>query len=411
MKIIIHKGAEEIGGNCIEISEGSTKILIDFGSPLSSNSKNISIDPSDYDAVIISHPHLDHYGMLSKSLAECRLFCSELTHLLINTTNLFSNKDILNDEVEFFRPNHSFQVNNLKITPFLVDHSSADSFAFLVESTHCRVFYTGDFRATGRKKILFNKMLNDPRLKNIDIMLIEGTAMNRRPSDFLSESNIESFLYKLFSKQTSSSFLIASSQNIDRIVTLYRACLKADKVLLIDFYTAWILKLMQKVSISVPYINWKNIAVIHNFGGRYYNIIKEHEDFFDGFLSEVFSNNHLRIEELRDQPSKYVFKVSSNHIAKVADLMNITDPILVYSQWEGYIKDDVTLKSLKNKYDMKYCHTSGHALIEDIELFLNILQPAKAIPIHTETPHLFKKIYDKTVIYRDNEEILHEPNI
>lgn len=411
MKIIIHKGAEEIGGNCIEISEGSTKILIDFGSPLSSNSKNISIDTSDYDAVIISHPHLDHYGMLSESFGECRLFCSELTHLLINTTNLFSNKDILNAEVKFFRPNHSFQVNNLKITPFLVDHSSADSFAFLIESNHCRVFYTGDFRATGRKKTLFSNMLNDPRLKNIDIMLIEGTAMNRSSSDFLSESDIESFFYKLFSKQTSSSFLIASSQNIDRIVTLYRACLKADKVLLIDFYTAWILKLMQKVSKSVPYINWKNIAVVHNFGGRYYNIIKEHEYFFEGFLSEVFSNNHLRIEELRDQPSKYVFKVSSSHIAKIADLMNIADPMLVYSQWEGYIKDDVTLKSLKNKYDMEYCHTSGHASVDDIELFLNTLQPVKAIPIHTETPYLFKKIYDKTVIYKDNEEILHEPNI
>ncbi|WP_130420186.1 hypothetical protein [Edaphobacter modestus] len=40
-------------------------------------------------------------------------------------------------------------------------------------------------------------------------------------------------------------FLISSSQNIDRIVSTFRACKRTGKVLVIDIYTAWVLELMR----------------------------------------------------------------------------------------------------------------------------------------------------------------------
>jgi mRNA degradation ribonuclease J1/J2 len=34
MLLTIHRGAKEIGGSCVEIQSGGTRILIDFGIPL-----------------------------------------------------------------------------------------------------------------------------------------------------------------------------------------------------------------------------------------------------------------------------------------------------------------------------------------------------------------------------------------
>ncbi|MFC1793847.1 hypothetical protein ACFL3Q_09705 [Planctomycetota bacterium] len=34
MKLTIHRGANEIGGSCVEVTAGNTRILLDFGMPL-----------------------------------------------------------------------------------------------------------------------------------------------------------------------------------------------------------------------------------------------------------------------------------------------------------------------------------------------------------------------------------------
>ena len=34
MQLIIHRGTQEIGGTCVELITGKSKILIDFGMPL-----------------------------------------------------------------------------------------------------------------------------------------------------------------------------------------------------------------------------------------------------------------------------------------------------------------------------------------------------------------------------------------
>ena len=91
MNLTIHRGAHEIGGNCIELASGETRILFDFGMPLVQPAdKKKKFDSRDIqnksaaelmaagvlppvtglyqgfngekpvDALIISHPHQDH---------------------------------------------------------------------------------------------------------------------------------------------------------------------------------------------------------------------------------------------------------------------------------------------------------------------------------------------------------------
>ena len=58
------------------------------------------------------------------------------------------------------------------VTPYLVDHSAYGAYAFLIEADGKRLFYSGDFRAHGRKGKLFDGFIkNHP--KDIDVLMID----------------------------------------------------------------------------------------------------------------------------------------------------------------------------------------------------------------------------------------------
>ena len=40
-KLIIHRGTQEIGGSAVEINNGETRLLFDFGVPLDSSEINV----------------------------------------------------------------------------------------------------------------------------------------------------------------------------------------------------------------------------------------------------------------------------------------------------------------------------------------------------------------------------------
>src|SRR5690606_29351101 len=85
------------------------------------------------------------------------------------------------------------------ITPFLVDHSAYDSYAILVEADDKRLFYSGDFRAHGRKASLVERLIADPP-KNVDVLLMEGTTLGRPDSDkgFPTEDDLMPRFVELF---------------------------------------------------------------------------------------------------------------------------------------------------------------------------------------------------------------------
>ncbi|MGE5554689.1 MAG: MBL fold metallo-hydrolase [Methanocella sp.] len=62
MKIEVLGGAREVGGSCISVESDSCKVALDYGTKLEDEvPKKL---PKDFDAVIISHAHLDHTGSL-----------------------------------------------------------------------------------------------------------------------------------------------------------------------------------------------------------------------------------------------------------------------------------------------------------------------------------------------------------
>jgi Cft2 family RNA processing exonuclease len=61
LQIKVLGGAREVGGSCISVETDSCKVALDYGIKLEGEPKKL---PTDFDAVIISHAHLDHTGSL-----------------------------------------------------------------------------------------------------------------------------------------------------------------------------------------------------------------------------------------------------------------------------------------------------------------------------------------------------------
>lgn len=183
MNIVIHRGTKEIGGTCVELTTNKSRIIVDLGIPLVSDRKDQPFDSKVLEgksvkqlldlgvlpaitglyagdeprvnAVLISHSHLDHYGLLRYVHPDIPIYLSEGARELIKVSDIFTPYRIGDLNVRIVSNGKKVKVGGFEITAFLVDHSAFDALAFMIEADKARVFYSGDFRGHGRKSALF----------------------------------------------------------------------------------------------------------------------------------------------------------------------------------------------------------------------------------------------------------------
>jgi ribonuclease J len=414
MKILIHRGSNEIGGTCIQLSTEKTTILLDLGLPLSKTSKEINLSNIKADAVLISHPHQDHFGLIDTIDSSIPIYIGEIAKHLIDATRMLLGKELHSNNFLYFKSWQPFQVGDFTIKPYLVDHSAIDAYGFLIEAEGKRVFYSGDFRAHGRKSILFDKIVHDPP-KDIDLLFMEGTMMKRSNDDFPTEAAVEKKIYETIKDQKNLSFLISSSQNIDRIVSAYRACLRAHKTLIIDIYTAWVLEQVkitltsQHIPIHVPTMEWDLIGVYADFSQD--KKLKENASFFGDFRKRVYEHR-IKKEQIAENPAGFLY-LSKMSKSRIMNSYKKEEPInVIYSQWLGYLEfknseyfgaENIAAFRNDPQVNFVYAHTSGHAEVKDLKAFANALKPKQLIPIHTEFSSKYKDLFDNVVEIEDGK--------
>ncbi len=287
------------------------------------------------------------------------------------------------------------------VTPYLVDHSAYDAYALLIESNQKRFFYSGDLRAHGRKSVLFEQLIANPP-KDINAMLIEGSSLGRLNDDeqFPSEAEIEARLADTFSTAKGLVLLHTSAQNIDRIVSIFRACKRTGRNLIIDLYTAVILKATE--NLKIPQSNWAEVEL---FIPQAQRIQIKKNAWFD--LLKNHSSNRIFIEGLQKEQKKSVLLFRPLHCSDLERGNCLTGAIYVYSQWEGYWESE-TYKKLRTWLEQHAIpkisiHTSGHASPRDLERLVASMKPQKVVPIHTFFPERYAELFKNVEIHEDGE--------
>ncbi len=411
LKICIHRGSNQIGGSCVEIEHEGQRIILDMGLPLDSESNDKTLlpaikgldgsDPSLL-GIFISHMHLDHTGLLKHISPEVKVGMGAATRRIMDATQPFLPDKFPSAPAGWdFQPWQPFQVGPFTITPHLVDHSAYDAYAFLVEAGGKRVFYTGDFRAHGRKASIFQRMLNKP-LKNIDALLMEGSSLGRLASDqrFPTEQEIEEHFVRAFAETKGLAMVHASGQNIDRVVSIMRASKRSGRILLIDLYVAVILAATENV--NIPQSHWPEMALLVPHSQRV-KILKN--KWFDSLKKH--SSNRVFIEKVSQNPEKYTLLFRPLYIHDLDRANCLQDAAYIYSQWEGYWERGDYEKVKKwlgdNRIGKQSIHTSGHASPADLQDFVKAMAPAKVVPIHSFQPDQYAALFPNVEAHQDGE--------
>ncbi|MGK5083490.1 MBL fold metallo-hydrolase [Bdellovibrionota bacterium FG-1] len=412
MKYRIHRGANEIGGNLIEVEAQGKKIILDIGMPLTlpeegpfSSREILSRSvtelvqekvlpelpglydgsPSGIQAVVISHPHIDHYGLSRFVHESIPFYMGEKAATLIRITEEYTPMKTGIRSPHHYTDRHPFEIGPFRITPFLMDHSAFDAYALLIEADDQRLFYSGDFRGHGRKHWCLDSLIRSLP-KEIDSFLMEGTMIGR-DEKYVTEQELEPlFLDEM--KNTSGLVLVqASSQNIDRMVTIYRATLKAGRTLVMDGYTASLFKALNVSSLPQP--GWDGVKV---------------------YMNRAFLRNALRnrAQDRQIAPLR-VHQILAHEISRAPELFTFCfrgslirdfDPewpsgistkalngaSYIYSLWRGYLPrmTDVTdFLAINEIRGPIHIHCSGHAYLSDLKRLVEAVAPKAIIPIHS----------------------------
>jgi ribonuclease J len=430
VRVTIHRGSREIGGSCVELAHGDDRILLDLGMPLtgsdvagadgrvdrgtSSNPIRPDLLPRSHGffpedkaetdgarALFLSHAHADHYGLCEHLRPAVPIRVGAGALKLIDLGRLIAGRPPLADRCICFSHGIPVTVGSFKVTPILVDHSVFDAFALVVEAGGKTIVYTGDFRNHGRKPAMLPRFLRMTP-KGADALLIEGTLVGNEESGRAKpESEVEEELVGTFRNASGYVLVAASSQNVDRIVSLYRAAVRTGRTLVVDVHTANILAdLAVQARLPYPSKSYARIRVCYPraIAMRYAEL---------GHKDRLYRFRPFKITrgEMAERPSMFVILLKPSMIREANSLPGIAGATLVWSQWGGYLRERSTerLRAFveSNGIRLVHHHTGGHADPATLRKVIRKLDPKRVVPIHTANPAGFREFAENVSTAED----------
>ena len=382
MIITVHRGSHQIGGCATEIKTKNSRIIIDTGSELDGNNplkiEGVTEGKSDCDAILFTHYHGDHIGLLDTVNKDIPLYIGDVSLEIIKLQN--HRKKLFEDtDIQRILPYHTakpMMFGDIKVTPFMVDHSAFDAHLFLIEADGKKVLHTGDFRNHGFRGKGLIPTLNK-YIRKVDVVICEGTTLSRSNAASMTEYELSQKAATLF-KDNKYVFVVCASTNIDRIAGLCSA-VPEGKYCLCDNYQSDILEVIKrKCEKFSPLYSFKKMC-------RYGKNLDEKME-KQGFCMFIRLGNYFSTQLMEKYRDK--------------------NPLIIYSMWSGYLENNQELQELVKGFRLTKLHTSGHADVETIGDILGMLQPSAVIPIHTDAPVEIPYDKDKIVSVCDGQEIV-----
>jgi ribonuclease J len=409
MRVCIHRGTKEIGGTCVEIESQGKRLVLDVGLPLDcTDPDEIPLHPiQGFDAphaslvgVVISHPHQDHYGLAHRLPTETPFLIGKAAEDILAAAALFSPAGLKLENVVHLVNRRPINLRPFTITPFLVDHSAYDSYAVLIEAEGKRLFYTGDFRAHGRKASLMDKLIANPP-KNVDILLMEGTCLGREDGKgFSTEDALVPGLADIFKQTTGMPLVWCSGQNIDRIVTVFKACIRADRQFIVDMYTAEILRATGNE--RLPQASWDRMRVFLPKSQKWRIIQNEAFD-----LAKSYRAFRIYPEQLCEAAGQSVMLFRPSMVRDLEEAKCLDGGCVVCSVWGGYLEKEQNrwfVDWMKQRGLPRHpCHTSGHASVPDLRRIRDAFPDAVAVPVHLSDRERFAALFGKVQLRDDGK--------
>jgi len=421
--VTVHRGSNEIGGNCVDITTAKSRLILDVGMPLSemmddSASRRRKPDRNDLirrgiikhipglfsdgpkiDGIFLSHAHGDHFGLIEHTLPGIPVYLSRGASKMLMSGSLFAGQhDVPKVRQEILMPGKPQRIGDFSVTTFLVDHSSYGSVAFLVEAGGKQIVYSGDLRLHGRKPGVAQVLLKAIRKASLDLLITEGTSLSRGQEPGLSEQDVETLLVKSLKQTPGLALAMFSPQNVDHLVSYYRAAIRTGRTLVLDPYAAFILYLIKSECKVPDPFRAKHIRIfvagsfLHSMAGR--RLQK---------LIPRMKKVQVSRAEILATPGNFMMIFREWMYERIFETKLPPGSRLFYSYWPGYLDTQPRLKELRARLEKSGCefdlvHASGHIYYQDIMEFIGRVDPLKIIPIHTTAAVELEKMFFTRIV-------------
>jgi len=389
LKITVHGGAREIGGSCIGVQTEDCKVALDYGTRFEESSNNQF--PEDFDAVIISHAHLDHSGqLLSLSKKKPVIVGSKITREV--TVALLQDMVKVQSQNDYNYPYFKHNANAIREHWWVRDHVAlpgmtvnlhpaghvAGARVISIHSENKNVLYTGDF-CVHDSEILEGCNTN-ALPKKPDVLIAESTygGKIRSPRNELVD--------ELFSKM-----LEAMARKGNILIPTFAFHRSQEMAKRIDD--------AMKKGLLPRY----NVYTISNLANKITDYFNENKNFFTKEIQrqkQPFKYSHVkhlyRTGQIKE-PAVVICTSGFGHAGASLSLLkdwaeDENNSVLLTS---GYLPPDSPLKSAKEerrfrnngdsisvKAEIEQIELSGHADQLELVQMVKELKPEKTILVH-----------------------------
>jgi len=396
MTITIHRGTHQIGACVTEYSHDGWHLFVDYGEELPGTPKTGPLDipyltkgDLSKSALLITHYHGDHIGYITELPKELpiymgkvgreiqRKFSKHLSYvddLKVKMIKMMGRLKTMNT----FEAGKQFNIGPFSIMPITVDHSAFDAYAFKISNGKHSVYHTGDFRTHGFRSSKFEKLIKD-YIGRVDYLVCEATNVTKE-EEIIPERDLQQDFIKEF-KAHKGNIVYVATTNIDRLFSLYRAALEANRPFYVDRYQKGIMDIVAQEdplwgkSDLYQYDKTYEPIELETTPTYRFRIVNKFKDFLSlkGYVLIARANKKF------DNLIKHLPGEKAKHL----------------SMWEGYVTEgsesyrENLVKSLGDDY--KLMHTSGHCSMDSLEELFELLKPKSIIPIHTNEPEAFEE--------------------
>jgi ribonuclease J len=428
MKLTIYRGSHEIGGNCVEIRAGSSRVAVDIGIPLFDadgepfNAKVLEGRSTEElfegeilprvpglfapgtppDAILLSHAHLDHTGFLTHARREIPVYATKGTSKMMHAGAIFARGvELPRERYRELVPGQQIAIGDFRVTAFSVDHSVFGSAALLIEGDGKTVLYSGDLRLHGRKPGMAKRLWAALQGKTVDVLLMEGTHLGLGKRDGLDEYDLEEEIVGLVREAEGLVLASFSPQHVDRLVAFIRAAIRTGRTFVVDVYCAYVMHLIALDSIPRPR---REDGILVFYPNRLASSLKRRR--LDK-IHDMFLASQVTLDEILAAPHRYLMLFRPSMIGDDFGGRLPERVRCLFSRWEGYLDQPdwvaarTTIQAAGG--DLVPVHTSGHIFVQHLGEFARNVNPRLLVPIHTQKPEAFQGIFEPVRVLNDGE--------
>jgi ribonuclease J len=236
---------------------------------------------------------------------------------------------------------------------------------------------------------------------DVDVVMLEGTRVGRVAMHSVGdERSLEVALTRTFESSRGAVAVFTSTQNIDRLVSVYRAARHAERTLVVDLYAATIAEATGRLSIPRPGFPALRMYVPR----RQRRLVKA-----TGAFERVdrFRRYRIFLDEIRDSSAEHVLLIQGSTLRELIQANCLEGGTAVWSLWPGYLDQPRGAELLRlldvHGVPLVRLHASGHAHVDDLQRLVAAMKGARVVPIHTSAPELFSRYFERVEVHNDGE--------